>query len=105
MPMTTATRPATRCSAGPPPLPLAPASPSAVARNPTPTANTMTPGRTVRCTGFGGVGRPDSAATTGTAAIALAGRREASTDVAIANTTPMANAHQGRLAASTTWLV
>ena len=103
--MTTATRPATRCSAGLPPLPLAPASPSAVARHTTPTANTMTPGRTVRCTGLGGVGRPDSAATTGTWAIVLAGRREASTDVATASTAPMANAHHGRFAASTTWPV
>ena len=65
----------------------------------------MTPGRAERCTAFGGAGRPDSAATTGTAAIVLAGRREASTDVAIANTTPVANAHHGRLAASTTWPV
>ena len=65
----------------------------------------MTPGRAERCTAFGGAGRPDSAATTGTAAIVLAGRRDASTDVAIANTTPMANAHHGRFVASTTWPV
>ncbi len=65
----------------------------------------MTPGRAERCTAFGGAGRPDSAATTGTAATALAGRREASTDVAIASTTPMPNAHQGTFAASTTWPV
>ena len=75
------------------------------ARHATPPANTMTPGRAERCTAFGGAGRPDSAATTGTAAIVLAGRRDASTDVAIANTTPMANAHHGRFAASTTWPV
>ena len=65
----------------------------------------MTPGRAERCTGFGGTGRPDSAATTGTRAIALAGRRDASTAVAIAAMTPMANAHHGRCAASTTWPV
>ena len=65
----------------------------------------MTPGRAERCTGFGGAGRPDSAATTGIRAIVLAGRREASTEVAIANVTPMPNAHHGRFAASTTWPV
>ena len=65
----------------------------------------MAPGTADRCTAFGGAGRPDSAATTGTAAIALAGLRDASTDVTIANTAPMAIAHQGRLAASTTWPV
>ena len=73
------------------------------ARHATPTANTMTPGTAERCTGLGDAGRPDSAATTGTRAIVLAGRREASTDVAIASTTPMANAHHGRFPASTTW--
>ena len=72
------------------------------ARHATPPASTTTPGRAERCTAFGGAGRPDSAATTGTAAIVLAGRRDASTDVAIANTTPMPNAHHGRFAASTT---
>ena len=65
----------------------------------------MTPGRTERCTALGGAGRPDSAVTTGTWAIVLAGRRDASTDVATANTTPRANAHHGRCAASTTWPV
>ena len=100
--MITAARPATKCSAGPPPVPPAPASPLAVARHTTPTANTMTPGRTDRCTAFGGVGRPRSAVTTGTAAIVLAGRRDASTDVATAKATPMPKAHHGRFAASTT---
>ena len=52
--------------------------------------------------GVAGAGRPDSAATTGTWAIVLAGRREANTDVVIANTTPSANAHHSRFAASTT---
>ena len=85
------------------PWPATPARPPVNARHATPTANTITPGRAERCTGFGGAGRPDSAATTGTRAIVLAGRREASTDVAIASTTPMANAHQGRFAASITW--
>ncbi len=65
----------------------------------------MTPGRTLRCTALGGAGRPDSAATTGTVATVFAGRRDASTDVAIASTTPSANAHHGRFAASTTWPV
>jgi hypothetical protein len=72
------------------------------ARHATPTANTMTPGTAERLTGLGSAGRPDSAATTGTWAIVLAGRREASTDVAIASTAPVAIAHQGRFAASTT---
>ena len=67
-----------------------------------PPAKTMTPGRTERCTAFGGAGRPDSAATTGTAAIVLAGRRDASIDVAIANTIPVANAHHGTFVACTT---
>ena len=39
---------------------------------------------------------------TGTWAIVLAGRRAASTGVATASTTPVANAHHGRFAASTT---
>ena len=65
----------------------------------------MTPGTAERCTAFGGAGRPDSAATTGTRAIVVAGRREASTDVAIASTTPVAIAHHGRFVASTTWPV
>ena len=82
--------------------PPAPVQPPVDARHATPPANTMTPGRAERCTAFGGAGRPDSAATTGTAAIVLAGRRDASTDVAIANTTPMPNAHHGTFAASTT---
>jgi hypothetical protein len=63
----------------------------------------MTPGRAERRTRFGGAGRPDSAAITGTAAIVLAGRRDASTDVATANPAPSPNAHHGRCAASTTW--
>ena len=65
----------------------------------------MRPGRAERCGAFGGAGRPDSAVTTGTAAIAFAGRRDASPEVAIASAIPMANAHHGRCAASTTWPV
>ena len=91
----------------PPPLgpPATPFRPPADARHARPAANTMTPGRADRCTALGGAGRPDSAVTTGTAAIVLAGRRDASADVAIASTIPMANAHHGRCAASTAWPV
>ena len=99
MPTMTATRPTSRSSEA---CCLWPVGPPAKTRKATPLANTITPGAAERWIAFGVAGRPDSAATTGTRAMVVAGRREASTEVAIASTIPVAIAHHGRLVASTT---
>src|SRR5262249_57795710 len=98
VPVMVTTRP-TRSTSGFALGPLPPATafrPPLNARQARPAANTMPPGRADRCTALGAAGRPDSAATTGTAAIVFAGRRDASAAVVIASTIPTPNPHHGR---------
>ena len=98
------TSPASRSKACP--LPRAAwLTPPVKARHARPTANAVTPGPAERCAFLGGAGRPESAAGTGTWATVLAGLRAARTAVAMANTAPVATAHQGRFPASTIWPV